>query len=312
MDETYDLGRAAPVWYPTPEYLRGSHVANVMRAMGIELNPVAPESAYQEFYRRSIAGPDLFWRATLDEIGIEWHRPFSRVADLSNGLQWPKWFPGGELNLVHNALYRHLNTSRAGQPAIIWEGEDGAIVHLSYAELAREVSRAVGALRELGVNKGDRVGLFLPMLPETAVAALAIAHIGAIFIPIFSGYGAEAAAVRLRDSNARVLITADGFFRRGQTVRLAEFARHAADIAGCVDRIIVIRRMNRDFSADSMVAWDGAIQRRSIAESAPRAHAEHGPLHAHLHFGHYRQTEGDRSLSCWICSEGCARHGPSL
>src|SRR5690242_4961415 len=133
MNDTHELGRAAPVWRPNPDYIRASHIANVMCAMGIELDMAAPENAYGEFYRRSIAEPDLFWRATLDEIGIEWFEPYSRVADLSHGLQWPQWFPGGKLNLAHNAVFRHLKSNRASQTAIVWEGEDGAAVRLSYA-----------------------------------------------------------------------------------------------------------------------------------------------------------------------------------
>jgi acetyl-CoA synthetase len=260
MNESHELGRAAPVWFPTPEYVRGSHLERLMLAMGIELDAAHPESAYDEFYRRSISDQETFWRSTLDEIGIEWFQPFDRVVDLSGGIQWPRWFPGGKLNLTHNAVIRHLKSGRADQAAIIWEGEDGAVVRLSYAELAHEVERAASMLQQLGLVKGDRVGLFLPMLPETAVAALAIAYLGAIFVPIFSGYGAEAAAVRLRDSNAKLLITADAFYRRGNVVPLGEFARHAAKIAGCVETIIAVRRMKHHSVADEIVNWDDAIQ----------------------------------------------------
>ena len=269
MDQSHELGRAAPVWYPTTDYIRGSHVEKLMQAMGIKLDMANPENAYYEFYRRSIAQSEEFWRATLDEIGVEWFEPFARVADLSNGLQWPRWFVGGKLNLAHNAVFRHLKTNRADQLAIIWEGEDGAVVRMTYVELAREVGRAANALRQLGIGKGDRVGLFLPMLPETAIAALAIAFIGAIFIPIFSGYGAEAAAVRLRDSNAKLLITADAFYRRGQVVRLAETARQAAEGAGCVEKIVAVCRMKRDFRAKGIITWDEAIQPSSAGNLYP-------------------------------------------
>ncbi len=268
MNQHHELGRAAPIWFPSTDYIRGSHVANVMRMMGIQLDINDPDVAYQEFYRRSVAEPEAFWRATLEEIGIEWLRPFTRLADLSNGIQRPQWFPGGGLNLVHNAVLRHLKSSRADKPAIIWEGENGAVVYLSYAELAEEVRRAAQMLRELGIARGDRVGIFLPMVPETAIAALAIAYIGAIFIPIFSGYGAEAAAVRLRDSGARLLITADAFYRRGQKVPLAAHARRAADAAACVEKIIVVRRMDQDFRADGMIAWDEAVQGRSPGDNS--------------------------------------------
>jgi acetyl-CoA synthetase len=269
MDEQYELGRSAAVWHPRPDYIRGSHVEQVMRRISIKADPANAEGAYDEFYRRSIAEPDEFWRATLDEIGIEWFEQFTRVVDLSSGVQWPRWFLGGKLNLVHNAVVRHLKGNRSSQPAIIWEGEDGAVVRLSFAELAQRVGQAANMLHRMGVGRGDRVGLFLPMLPETAIAALAVAHVGAIFVPIFSGYGAEAADVRLRDSGARLLITADGFYRRGQTVALAQHAREAADVAGCVETIIAVTRMNRDFRAEGIVTWDEAMQAAPASSNPP-------------------------------------------
>ncbi len=261
MDTDLRIGHPEPLWYPRPEYIRGSHVERVMRAMGVNLNVASSEVAYTEFYERSIAEPDSFWRATLEEIGIEWFEPFAFIADFSDGIQWPRWFPGGRLNLVHNAVFRHLNGGRANRTAIIWEGEDGTVVRLSYGELAQRVRQAAQMLRTLGVRKGDRVGIFLPMLAETAIAALAIADVGAIFIPIFSGYGAEAAAVRLKDSGAKILITADAFYRRGQKIQLIEAARHAVMAAGCVETIVVVRRMDPNFRESGVVAWDEAIQR---------------------------------------------------
>lgn len=260
---------AAPVWFPSADYVTGSQIARLAAAMGIAVDPAHPEAAYAELYRRSIADIDTFWRGTLDLLGIEWFTPFTAVVDTSAGVQWPRWFPGGRLNLTHNALHRHARGARAAEPAIIWEGEDGATATLSYAELAREVGRAANALRRLGVGIGDRVGLFLPMIPETAIAALAIAQIGAIFIPIFSGYGAEAAAVRLSDSGAKVLITADGFWRRGQPVALADFARHAAELAGCVRKIVAVRRMDRAAPVAGALHWD-----EIVAAEAPDAPVE--------------------------------------
>jgi acetyl-CoA synthetase len=233
-----------------------------MRAMGIDVDAAHPEAAYADLYRRSIEDPETFWRKTLDVIGVEWFTPFTQVLDASSGIEWPRWFVGGQLNLTHNALFCHLPT-RPNQPAIIWEGEDGAVVSLTYAELARDVTRTANALRKLGINRGDRVGLFLPMIPETAISALAIAQIGAIFIPIFSGHGAEAVAVRLQNSDAKLLITADGFYRRGQTVALADFARQAAGLAQCVEKILVVRRMNQGARVSGTIDWDEAIAAES-------------------------------------------------
>ncbi len=257
----------APVWRPSPEYISGSHVERLIRALGIDLDVRNPEPAYDALYRRSITSPDEFWRKTFELFGVEWFQPFTQVADTSAGIQFPKWFVGGKLNLSHNAVFRHLRGALRDRTAIIWEGEDGAVVRLTYAELAQRVARAANALKRLGVGKGDRVGLFMPMIPETAIAALAIAHIGAIFVPIFSGYGAEAAAVRLTDSRAKVLITADAFYRRGQRVALEAFARNAAQIAGTVEKIIVVRRMGtRTTDADARVAyWDEIVAAESDA-----------------------------------------------
>jgi len=252
----------APVWFPSADYLRGSHLARLMNALGITLDLADPDRAYQELYRLSLDDPDRFWRVTFELIGIEWQTPYRQVVDLSAGPQWPRWFPGGKLNLTHNAVYRHARGSRAAQTAIIWEGEDGVAVSLSYAELAELVARAANMLRALGVRKGDRVGIYLPMIPETAVSALAIAQVGASFIPIFSGYAAEAAAVRLRDAGAKLLITADGFYRRGQTVPLEKFAREAARLAGCVEQIVVVRRLGAHDGGDGLF-WDQLIAKQS-------------------------------------------------
>ncbi len=258
-----------PVWFPNSDYVRGSHLEKLAHALGVAIDADRPGAAYAEIYRRSIADPETFWRLTLELIGVEWFTPYSRVVDTTAGVQWPSWFVDGRLNLTHNAVHRHARGARATQPAIIWEGEDGASVTLTYAELSRAVGRAANALIRLGVKAGDRVGVFMPMLPETAIAALAIAQLGAILIPIFSGYGAEAAAVRMSDAQAKLLITADGFWRRGQRVALLEFARAAARIAGCVERIVAVRRMDPGAPLDGALAWDELVA--AEAESAATA-----------------------------------------
>jgi len=246
-------------WFPNPDYVRGSHLEALARALGIAIDPAAPETGYAELYQLSINDPEKFWRMTLDLLGVEWFTPYTRVVDTSAGVQWPSWFVGGRLNLTHNAVHRHARSARAPEAAIIWEGEDGAVATLSYDDLARAVGRAANALNRLGVKAGDRVGIFMPMLAETAVAALAIAQIGAILIPIFSGYGAEAAALRLRDADAKLLITADGFWRRGQRVDLLATARAAAELAGCVKQIVAVRRMSPDRPLAGALAWDQLV-----------------------------------------------------
>lgn len=195
---------------------------------------------------RSTSDPDWFWPAVCDDLGLEWFRPFEQVLDLSDGLPWARWFRGGRLNYVHNCLDRHVAAGRGERLGLIWEGEDGEVRRLTYRQLLDETCRLANALLELGVGKGDRVGLFMPMSPEVAIASLACSRIGAVYIPIFSGYGASAVASRLQDCQARLLITADGFYRRGSVVNMKETADEAVDRSPSVEHVLVWRRLSRD------------------------------------------------------------------
>ncbi len=249
-----------PVWYPSPEYTEGSHLEGLMERLGV--------ADYDSLYRLSVEAMDRFWAATLEEIGVEWFEPYEAFVDLSRGPAWPEWFVGGKLNLAHVAVTQHLARGLAQQLALVWEGEDGRVTRLTYRELEREVGRAAAALKHLGVEKGDRVGLYLPMIPETAIAALAIARIGAILVPIFSGYGAEAVATRLKDAGAGLLVTADGFFRRGRPVRMKPVADEAARLAG-TPKLLVVRRLGIEvpFEAGRDVGWEEALG--GVSEAAP-------------------------------------------
>lgn len=225
-----------PVWSPSAAYTSGSHLEKLMQSLGLP--------GYEELYKYSIENPGEFWRATLEQIGVEWFEPYREYVDLSRGVMWPSWFPGGKLNLAHNATSRHVKNGKAQQLALIWEGENGKVVRLTYRELERQVAQAAAAMKELGVGRGDRVGIFLPMLPETAVAFLAAARIGAISIPIFSGYGATATATRLADAGAKLLVTADGFLRRGRVVPMKPVADEAVKSAPSVEKVLVVKRVD--------------------------------------------------------------------
>ncbi len=245
-----------PVWTPSADYTRGSHLERLMQQLSL--------ADYDALYAFSVEHPDAFWQATLEQMGIEWFEPYEDYVDLSRGVMWPEWFPGGKLNLAHNATTRHARSERARQLALIWEGENGTVVRLTYRELDRQVAQAAAALRELGVGRGDRVGLFLPMLPETAVAFLATARIGAIAIPIFSGYGAEATATRLADAGARLLVTADGFLRRGRVVPMKPVADEALESAPSVEKVLVVRRVDGGYPMKEGrdLWWDEAVGRQ--------------------------------------------------
>ncbi len=252
-------------WQPSEEYLRRSRVLRLMRLHHIP--------SYQEFYKRSIDDPEWFWEAVVrDELDLEWFRPYDRVLELPDGPAWPRWFAGGEFNYVANAVDRHARGERANQIAITWEGEEGAVRNLTYRELESAVNRLAGGLRELGIAKGDRVGIFMPLAPETAIATLACSKLGAIYIPTFSGYGPEAVAVRLRDAEAKLLITADGFYRRGRRISMKDTADAAADLAPSVEKVLVFERVGGDlpWNEERDVRWGELVERQS--DTLPTQH----------------------------------------
>lgn len=221
-------------WTPTPEQRDRANVSRLMRRCGLD--------TLAGLRARSVADPSWFWSAVVEDLGIEFFRPWDQVVDTSSGPEWSRWFTGGLVNVAHNCVHRHASGDRAAQPAIIWEGEDGSLRRLSYAELGDAVSRLAGALGALGARRGDRVGLYLPMLPEAIVTFFACATVGLVTVPIFSGFGADAVASRLEDSGARILVTADGFLRRGRAHPMKEIADAAASAAG-VDKTLVVRRL---------------------------------------------------------------------
>ncbi|NWF65470.1 MAG: AMP-binding protein, partial [Chloroflexi bacterium] len=185
---------------------------------------------FDSLTRRSTADVTWFTEQVLKFLDIRFYEPYLQVVDLSAGIQFPRWCVDAKLNIVHNCVEKWACDDRyAGQTAILFEGEEGAARALSYAELNQEVSRAANALRSLGLGKGDAIGLFMPMTPEIVIALLAIAKIGGIILPLFSGYGAGAIVSRMVDADAKALFAADGAFRRGKAVEMKSIADEAAE-----------------------------------------------------------------------------------
>jgi len=264
-----DLSAQPVVWRPGPEQIERSRALAFGRRHGLD--------DWDALVARAASDPDWFWGAVSDELGLVWTTPFDRVLDLSEGPEWPRWFSGGRMNYVTSAVDRWL-PERAAEIALRWEGEDGAASTLTFAELADAVNRMANGLRSLGIAKGDRVGIYLPMLAETAIATLACGKIGAIFIPIFSGYGPEAAATRLNDAEATVLITADGFFRRGRIVPMKETADAAVALAPSVKKVIVVRRTGAEVPWDeSRDYWWHEIAESASSDCAPEDTAGDDP-----------------------------------
>jgi acetyl-CoA synthetase len=191
-----------------------------------------------EIYARAEADPEAYWAGFASEL--EWFEPWTKV------LEWnpphAQWFVGGRLNAAYNCLDRHLAGPLRDKAALIWEGEPGDRRVLTYAELHEEVSRFANALKGLGVVKGDRVAIYMPMIPEAAVAMLACARIGAPHSVVFGGFSAESLRDRILDASAKCVITADGGFRRGRVVPLKASADEALEQASSVESVVVVRR----------------------------------------------------------------------
>ena len=224
------------VWRPSQEYVERANVTRFMRAHDI--------GTYEELVSRSQADVEWFWDAVITDLGLEFYEPYTRVLDISEGIQWAKWFTGGSINLAHNCLDRWAERT-PDRVAVAWEGEEGEARRVTYSELLAMTNRLANGLLALGVGKGDRVGIFMPMAPEIVAATLACAKIGAIYLPCFSGYGAEAVATRLQDAEATALITADGVSRRGKAVQMKEVADRAADMSPTVRHVISWGRLGR-------------------------------------------------------------------
>jgi acetyl-CoA synthetase len=213
-----------------------ANVTRLMRAHGI--------GSYEELVKRSQDDVGWFWDAVVKDLGIEFFAPYRQVLDLSAGKPWAKWFTGGRVNLAHNCVDRWAERT-PDKVAVLWEGEEGTVRPVTYAELRQMSDRLANGLRALGVGDGDAVGIFMPMAPETVAATLACAKLGAVYLPIFSGYAADAVATRLQDADAKVLITADGTLRRGKAVAMKETADEAASMSPSVDRVVVWARLGR-------------------------------------------------------------------
>jgi acetyl-CoA synthetase len=206
----------------------------------------APDPAFR--VRANAADPGIYERAAADPVAYwaEWAAALDWYEPWQEALVWQpphaQWFVGGRLNAAYNCLDRHVAGGRRNQAALIWEGEPGDTRTYTYWDLQREVSQFANVLRSLGVAHGDRVAIYLPMVPEAAVAMLACARIGAAHSVVFGGFSADSLRDRINDAQAKVLVTADGGFRRGRVVALKEAADRALDEAPGVEHVVVVRR----------------------------------------------------------------------
>lgn len=251
-------------WHPSPDFLENSHLASFITQHGL--------SDYRELSVRSAEDPAWFWELAAKYGDIRWMQPYEQVLDQSRGAPWARWFTGGKLNLVDNVLDRHTSGAHGEHFAYVWEGEDGAVKRFTYRELYLEVNRAANALRSLGVGEGDRVAVYMPVLPETIIATLASWKIGAIVVPLFSGFSGNALTGRLNDSGAKVVISADGFYRRGKAISLKPRLDEALAGAPKVEAVIMVARAGESVSMqpDRDTWWQQIVPQQSAkAETVP-------------------------------------------
>jgi acetyl-CoA synthetase len=228
------------IWSPTPAYVERANVTRFMRSHGI--------GTYEELVARSVGDVAWFWDAVVRDLDIRFLEPYQDVLDVSRGIEWATWFGGGRLNLADQCVDR-WSAETPEAPAVVWEGEAGETTTWTYAELRRQTDRLARALRRLGISSGDAVGIYLPMLPETVAAVMACSKLGAVWVPIFSGFGPDAVSVRLADADAKVVLTADAFPRKGRPVPMAATVREALARVGSVRETIVLRHAGEGAAA---------------------------------------------------------------
>lgn len=220
------------VWTPPADAVRRFRVGRLLAASG--------EPDLSSLVARAAREPEWFWPRVVDDLELPFTRPFERVVDLARGPEWADWFVGGELNLTAACVHRHARGAASSRTALVAEREDGSARGLTFAELAREVDRCATALECAGIGFGDRVAAYLPTGAEVAILMFATIARGALFLPVFSGFGAEALAERLRDSGAKLLVTAGHATRRGQAIDLLAPARAARAAAPAVETLVVL------------------------------------------------------------------------
>jgi acetyl-CoA synthetase len=259
----------AGTWYPRPEHFTDSNVAQLTRKLGV--------ADYDALYRLSIEKPDVYWRAVVDFCGIAWSRDYADYVDVTRGKEFPRWFVGGELNWTDTVLARADDPVCRARQSVIAEAENGAIASVSYAELGDRVRRLAAGLTSLGLVRGDRIGLLIEPGIDATVSLLAISYIGAIVVPLFSGFGVDPIVSRLSSCGARALISTTGFYRRGRHVNTIEIAVEARKRLS-LQFLIFKLSPGETLTVPDTVAWNTLAAAVPLAGQTSARMAPHDPF----------------------------------
>jgi len=259
--------REGVVHEPSQEFVEASNVFQFMQKHGIEDFEELHQRSTTEIEGVEASGLDWFWDRVVYHLGLEFDEPYDAVRDASDGPQFTDWYPGGKLNIAYNVVDRHakVGSETRNKVACLWEGEPGNVRELTYHELHRESNQVANALEERGLGTGDTVGLYMPMVPEVISILYGCFKVGAIAVPIFSGFGVDATATRIADAECSVLFTGDGFYRRGDEIHLKDAADEAIDEAGHVEHTVVYDRLGADIPWDDSRDewWDEVVKSQS-------------------------------------------------
>ena len=261
-------------WTPTPEIVAEANLTHFIRA--------TERRDHEDLLAWSVAEPEAFIRALLTHVDYRFTTPFSQSIDASRGQAWTRWCVGGETNVVINCLDKWRGTATADKTALVWLGEQGERRTRTYAELDAEVCCAAAGLRRLGVGAGDVVAIYLPNIPEAVVSLLAVPKIGAIVLPLFSGFGVEAIVTRLNDAGAKAVITVDASHRRGRLVAAKAVIDEARTQVPSLRHVMVCHRAPVEMNWTSGVDhhWRDVI----VAEAAPTSPEPTLPLESNTPF----------------------------
>jgi acetyl-CoA synthetase len=310
---------AGYTWTPTADYLATANVARLARTHGID--------SLAQLRARSVADIGWYWDAVVRDLRLPFRVPYSRVVDLSAGIEHPDWFVGGELNVVDACLTRWA-AATPDRPAVVHEAEDGTTRTLTFGELDEQAGRLAAGLRGLGIGKGDAVALFLPMIPEAAVALYAIARLGAVLVPLFSGFAPGAIASRLRDADAKAVVVADGTVRRRREVAMKPLLDEALDDCPTVRHVVLVGNLDqepktaaaRDVLWSDLLAGTGdpgpvepmrATDTLLLAYTSGTSGRPKGAVHTHAGFLVKTASEvaysfdvGEGGVFCWVTDMG--------